>query len=86
MRAKSVSTPSEEELQELSGFPDKIRQCDLNQIIRLRYRLRLVKDELASLEHQIRAQVMLGCSVEAGLLTLDTRYGKAEIVSAKKEA
>jgi hypothetical protein len=85
VRAKSVSTPSQEELQELSGFPDEIRQCDLTQIVRLRYRLRLVKEELVSLEEQIRAQMTLGCPVEAGPLTVDTNYRALTISPAKKD-
>lgn len=86
MRAKSVSTLSDREFQEeFSGFPDQIRQCDLVEIVRLRYRLRLVKDELASLEAQVRAQVTLGLPIEPGKLSLGRYPRQIDIQPAEEE-
>jgi len=68
-------TPPDDDMQELSGFPDYIRQIDLAEIIRLRYRLRLVKEELASMEAQIKAQITLGLPVEEGRLTVRCPWG-----------
>lgn len=84
MEAKKLSTASPDDLQEFSGFPDRIRQIDLEQLIRLRFRLRLVKEEIASLEEQITAQVLLGCEVEKGRLGVKFwGHGKPEIVNVE---
>ncbi|MGA3168062.1 MAG: hypothetical protein ABSF14_18300 [Terriglobia bacterium] len=85
MQAKRISTPSQEEGQELSGFPDEIRQIDLTEVLRLRYRLRLVKDELASLEEQIRTQLTLGLPVQKGQLAVKSwQRGPLEISPTKQ--
>jgi len=85
-RAEKAFTPSPQDLQELFDLPSSIPQRDLAEILQAEARLKIIRDEVASLRAQLVEELVLGLPIDPGQLKaeLDSN-GRAKIIQDEEE-